>query len=92
MKSLKELHEKYDVFKHKTNIHLSYRYDNIEQDWKFIGYKCSRCGRTIKRISTIESHGVHCKPIYTPLKSEQIEGPVITPERKLWKPLDFNQK
>ena len=91
MKSLEELHKQYNIYEDKKFIYLNYQFDNKTQDWKFVGYKCSMCGKLFKKHYAINTHEESCRPIRPDLKKDRIEGEIVDVKGNKWKPIDFNQ-
>lgn len=60
--TLKDLHEINNKYPEMRDIHLSHQFNQKTQNWEFVGYRCSKCGRTFKRQGFIERHEESCKP------------------------------
>lgn len=49
-----ELIEKYKTF------HLAHQYDTVSKSWKFKGYTCSQCHRTVQNPNIVPKHFENC--------------------------------
>ena len=64
MKQIEELHKKYNKYPEYKNFYLSYAYNNIEQQWQFRGYRCTKCDRILQRnVNGVPKHQQTCKEI-----------------------------
>jgi DNA-directed RNA polymerase subunit RPC12/RpoP len=84
--TLKDLHEMNNKYPERRNIHLAHQYDKKSKEWKFVGYKCSRCGRTFVRPGFIDNHDATCNPIATTLKRDQGYEEIRTVKGEKWRP------
>ena len=93
MTDFKTLHEEHNLFPDNTNFHLVHNFDKKLKIWKFMGYRCMKCGVTFKRPNTIPNHLDSCRYYLAKRKdvSEQDGVNIVTVDGKPWKPLDFNQ-
>ena len=91
MKRIKTLHEQHNKFPELKHMHLSYAYDPLIDDWKFLGYRCMKCGTIFKREGTIPNHQKSCKEFKSVRKEVKIEGKIVDVNGNEWKPLDSNQ-
>jgi len=82
-----ELIEKYKEF------HFSHQYDAKIKQWRFMGYTCTKCGRTVQNPNIVPKHSMNCKKgpptVYCqdpdPSQIRDIKG-------RPWQPYDSNQK
>lgn len=84
--TLKDLHELNNKYPQLKNMHLSHTYDSKKQEWKFVGYNCSVCGRTFKREGFIERHEDSCKPERKLNRVNEEYSNVKTVKGEPWKP------
>lgn len=84
--TLKDLHEINNKFPELKDIHLSHQYDTKTKDWKFVGYKCSKCGRTFKRIGFVDKHEDSCKPPVKLNRDTENNLNIRTLSNDKWKP------
>jgi|688.fasta_scaffold185536_2 hypothetical protein len=84
--TLKDLHELNNKYPQLKNMHLSHTYDFKKQEWKFVGYNCSVCGRTFKREGFIERHEDSCKPQLRLNRTDEDYRDVRTKNGDKWKP------
>lgn len=95
-KSIKELHNEYNEHPELTNYYLNYQYNEKTKEWKFMGYRCTSCGRSFKQPNTLPTHIQHCSGINNPAKYKTKEltdeATVLTNKRTSWRPFDMNQK
>lgn len=92
--TFQQLHQQHNLFPENTNFHLVHSLDRKTKDWKFMGYRCMKCGVTFKRASTVPNHLESCR-YYLPKRkdvTEQESINIVTVDGKPWQPIDFNQK
>ena len=82
----KNIVEKYKQFR------LAHQYDPKFKVWRFKGYTCGKCGRTVQNPNIVPKHHQKCKAgppkIY---KQEPKPEQIVTVTGEVWKPIDFNQ-
>ena len=88
--TLKKLNEINNKFHNNPDIRQLYEYNNVTKAWKFCGYKCIKCDRVFTKEGYIRQHKDKC-PKGRIIKDD-IQGVVMTVDRKIWHPLDINQK
>jgi len=82
-----ELLDKYKTF------HLAHQYDREAKIWKFVGYTCTQCHRTVQNPNIVPKHFENC--VY--------KGPTVylqdpDPEQirnkygEVWEPYETNHK
>lgn len=50
-----KLIEEYNTF------HLAHQYDRIAKIWRFAGYLCTTCGKTVQNPNVVPRHHNNCK-------------------------------
>lgn len=82
-----ELLEEYNTFR------LMHGYDMKLKVWKFIGYTCTKCNRTVKNPNIVPKHFQNCKAgpptIY---KQEPDPDQIVNVRGEPWQPYEINQK
>lgn len=75
-----------------SNYSHGYQQDPVK-GWKFTGYICSQCGRSVKSVNVLERHSKLCRG-RAPSKYGREELPPVVNDvnGNPWKPLDFNLK
>lgn len=87
------LHKEHNLYPEQTQFHLSHNYDRKTKTWKFVGYRCTKCGVTFKRANTVPNHPSACRETYTNRKwDKDNELNIVRVDGKPWRPLDFNQE
>jgi hypothetical protein len=85
LKDLNEINNKYaDI----PNVRNNFVYDEETKSWKFTGYSCCKCQRVFKAHGFLKNHKDKCPG---PKDKNDIEGKIMTVDRKIWQPLDINQ-
>lgn len=84
--TLKDLHEINNKYPELRDLHLSHQYDTKTKEWKFSGYRCSRCGRSFKRQGFIDRHDEACKPPVKLNREREDYREVRTVTNDKWKP------
>ena len=87
--TLKELNKINSELPHYPNIRQLYSYDPIKQTWVFNGYKCCKCERVFKKQAVLGQHSEKCPK--NRVEKSDIQGTVMTKDRKIWTPLEINQ-
>jgi len=78
-------------FTGNTDFHSTYVYDRIKQEWKFTGYKCVYCERTLLTNPTNSKHLKNCKGIsHRKPKDEVSEPTLLNKYGSEWTPIDSN--
>lgn len=94
-KNLKQLHKEHLTHPELKNYYINYVFDEKAQEWKFTGYRCTKCGRSFKNPETLPQHVQRCPQIVNVPKYKEtvigVDVPVVTTQRKIWKPIDMNQ-
>lgn len=90
MSNINKLHEKYNIYPEKRNFHLTYKLDMKSKIWQFVGYKCTKCQRTLTKDTSIPKHELNCRGI---IRNREIDGDVtvLTVTGEVWQPYDSNQ-
>ena len=58
----KTLHKEHcELIEDKPNLYLNHQYHRTYKTWKFIGYRCSACGQSLKQIGNINKHNELCR-------------------------------
>lgn len=92
MKRINDLHEKHNKFPDQKDIHLVYQLELPTKVWKFMGYRCVKCGHMFKREGTIPNHQQTCKVIKKQLQElSDYNVTILDTSGNIWKPKDFNQ-
>ena len=91
---INELHDTYNVYPEYKDFYLSYQYDRKLDTWKFLGYRCTKCGKIFKKDKTVPNHYKNCKIINTnrryKLNEIDSDAIVLDKNRELWHPTDIN--
>lgn len=80
------------IEKYKT-FHLAHQYDRVTKLWKFIGYTCSQCHRTVQNPNVVPKHFQNC--VYkgpTVYLQEPDPSQIRTATGKQWVPFETFQK
>jgi hypothetical protein len=83
----KELIEKYKTF------HIAHQYDRVAKIWKFIGYTCSQCHRTVQNPNIVPKHFQNC--VYkgpTVYLQDPDPSQIRTISGRPYAPLEINHK
>lgn len=95
-KKLYYLHKTYSPFPDFTNYYVNYQYDKKTSEWKFHGYRCTKCDGSFKTKNVLQTHYNRCPQIQNGprhRKDNVTEQTVIlNKDRKEWVPLEMNQK
>lgn len=46
-----------------TNIYLNHQYNPLVRSWKFMGYRCSACGQSLKYANAANKHNKNCRTL-----------------------------
>lgn len=82
-----ELLEKYKTF------HLAHQYDRVAKIWRFVGYTCSQCHRTVQNPNIVPKHFANC--VYkgpTVYLQEPEPWQIRSVSGRPWQPYETNQK
>lgn len=56
------LHKEHcELVEDKPNLYLNHQYQKTFKTWKFIGYRCSSCGQTLRLLANIQKHNDLCR-------------------------------
>jgi len=78
-----ELLDTYDSF------HLMHGYDRQRRVWRFIGYTCTKCDRTVKNPNIVPKHYLNCKATGPSVYMQEPEPEQIFDKNgNVWKPFD----
>jgi hypothetical protein len=58
--SLKDQQPNYKLVEQYKKFHLAHAYDRKAKIWRFIGYTCVQCGRTVKNPNIVPKHSQNC--------------------------------
>ena len=95
MTQIRDYHKEYNKFPEYKNFNVAYNYNSFNKCWNFAGYKCVKCGKVLTQRNAVPRHNQNCKEINTPrvYNTHEIDpkAKVMTINRNVWEPLDFNQ-
>ena len=58
----RELHKKNSyLVEDKENLYLNHQYQPTIKSWRFIGYRCSSCGQSLRQVGNIIKHNDLCR-------------------------------
>ena len=90
LNKIKELHNKHNQYPEYKDFYLSYSYDRKSDDWVFLGYRCTKCGRLFKKDKTVPNHFKNCPEINAVRKYKTTDidptATVLTETGEVWKP------
>jgi hypothetical protein len=58
--SLKQQDPKPELIEEYKTFHLAHAYDMKNKVWKFVGYTCTQCGRTVQNPNIVPKHYQNC--------------------------------
>ena len=90
MNKIQNLHEKHNIHPELSDFHLTYQYNNIISEWRFMGWRCIKCGHLCKFAGTVPKHPQSCRAIKKRVPKED-KAHIITVNGDEWQPFDFNQ-
>jgi hypothetical protein len=83
----KKILEKY------THFRLAHQYDPVIKVWRFKGYTCSKCGRTVQNPNIVPKHNQNCKAGKPQIYCQDPDPEQIVNVRgEPWTPFETNQK
>lgn len=83
------LHETHNIHPEIKLFHLTYTYDKKINNWKFVGYRCTRCNKLFKNSNTLPKHELTCRG--TVINKDLTKLKIINVKGEDWHPYETNQ-
>jgi len=76
-----------------TTFHLAHQYDSKFKVWRFKGYTCTKCGRTVQNPNIVPKHSTNCKAGPPTVYMQEPDPEQIRDKfGNVWQPYETNQK
>lgn len=85
--SLKQQDPKPELLEKYKTFHLAHQYDRTTKQWRFVGYTCVQCHRTVQNPNIVPKHYENC--VYkgpTIYLQEPEPWQILDKKGDVWKP------